>query len=345
LARIEKILISVSLLFPLSTYHTFGLNSQCQAFLALNELSDVITNVRDQTFDRFCLLGEGSNTIFVEDYDGMVLKVQSKGIKVVEHDSHYLITVAAGENWHDLVVWCLSQNIYGFENLALIPGTVGAAPIQNIGAYGVELEQFIEYVEYIDLSNGEKCRLNKHQCQFGYRDSIFKRQLADCCVISHVTFNISKRWQPVTHYGELSSLPSPSAQDIFDCVVQVRRNKLPNPSEIGNAGSFFKNPVVSTDLYLRLQNTWSTIPSYRLDAESVKIPAAWLIDRLGFKGKTLGGIACHPTQALVLTNDGSGTGEQLLQMATNIRDTVLREFEIELINEVRLMGRSGLVSL
>lgn len=308
-------------------------------------MSEIEGYIKDQQFERFFLLGEGSNTVFVEDYDGMVLKVENKGIAVVEHDSHYLITVAAGENWHDFVTWCLSQNIFGFENLALIPGTVGAAPIQNIGAYGVELEQFVESVEYIDLSSGDRCQMNKNQCQFGYRNSIFKSMLAGRCVISHVTFNINKRWQPITHYGELASLPSPSPQDIFDCVVQVRRNKLPNPSKIGNAGSFFKNPVVSTDLYSRLQKTWSDIPSYRQDSETVKIPAAWLIDSLGFKGKKLGGIACHPTQALVLTNDGSGTGEQLLQMATNIRDAVLREFEIELINEVRLMGRNGLVSL
>lgn len=332
-------------MYSLNTYHTFGLNTHCQAFKAVNELTDIISCIKDQQFDRYCLLGEGSNTVFVEDYDGLVLKVENKGIATEEHENHYLVTVAAGENWHDFVIWCLSHKIYGLENLALIPGTVGAAPIQNIGAYGVELERFIESVNYIDLSSGEKFCIDKSDCQFGYRNSIFKSKLAGQCVISEVLFNINKKWQPVTHYGELASLISPSPQEIFDYVVQIRRNKLPNPNEIGNAGSFFKNPIVETDLYLRLQKTWSSIPSYRQNSGTVKIPAAWLIDRLGFKGKKLGGIACHPTQALVLTNDGSGTGDQLLQMAANIRDVVAREFEIELTNEVRLMGRNGLVSL
>jgi UDP-N-acetylmuramate dehydrogenase len=332
-------------LFPLNTYHTFGLNSHCQAFSAVDKLSEIVGHVKSQRFEHFCLLGEGSNTVFVEDYDGMVLKIENKGITVKEHDGHYLVTVAAGESWHNFVVWCLGKKIYGFENLALIPGTVGAAPIQNIGAYGVELEQFVEFVDYIDLNTGEKCRINQQQCQFDYRNSIFKSTLAGQCVISHVTFKMTKNWQPILHYGELARLMSPSAQEIFDCVVQIRRNKLPNPTEIGNAGSFFKNPVINNDLYLCLQKTWCDIPCYRIDSDSVKIPAAWLIDTLGFKGKKIGGIGCHPAQALVLTNDGTGTGKQLLQMATNIRDAVSKEFEIELINEVRLMGRSGLVSL
>lgn len=239
----------------------------------------------------------------------------------------------------------MSRQIYGLENLALIPGSVGAAPIQNIGAYGVEIEQFIDQVEYYDLNEKNYTSLNSQECEFGYRDSVFKQRLAGQVVITSVTLAIPKSWSAVTHYGELKQLSAPSAMDIFNKVVSVRQSKLPDPRKIGNAGSFFKNPKVNKADFKQLQQSYPTIPNYPIDAETLKIPAAWLIEQLGFKGKKIGGIGCHANHALVLTNDGTGTGEQLLLLARAIKEAVLNEFSIALENEVRLIGKNGAVAL
>jgi len=293
----------------------------------------------------FYILGEGSNTVFLEDYQGTIIKPAFMGIDFKQTDTHYMLKVGASENWHQLVLWCMQHQIYGLENLGLIPGTVGATPIQNIGAYGVEVEQFIHHVDYYDLSEQSHKSLDSLSCEFAYRDSVFKKRLAGQVVITSVTFAIPKRWQAIMHYGELKELLAPNAMDIFNTVVEVRKTKLPDPAKINNAGSFFKNPIIALDHYTKLQEKWPSMPSYPVDLDKVKVPAAWLIDQLGFKGKKVGGIRCHPTQALVLTNDGSGTGEQLLKLARAIRDAVLGEFSIMMENEVRLIGKNGPVIL
>lgn len=332
-------------MYSLTPHHSFGFPSSSHAFLTVNLPSDLSAQLRELNGTTLYILGEGSNTVFLEDYEGTVIKPAFMGIDIELTETHYLLKVGSGENWHQLVMWCMQQQIFGLENLALIPGTVGAAPIQNIGAYGVEVEQFIDYVEYYDLDEKRHKSLDSQGCEFLYRDSVFKKRLADQVIITSVNFAIPKIWQSVTHYGELKQLVAPSAMDIFNKVVEVRRNKLPDPAKIGNAGSFFKNPIVCKKLFCQLQQTWPTIPSYPVDFDKVKVPAAWLIEQLGFKGKKIGGIACHPNHALVLTNDGSGSGEQLLQLARSIKAAVLSEFSIELENEVRLIGKNGPVSL
>lgn len=332
-------------MYSLAPHHSFGLPSFADAFLSVNlpaNLHDKLVELDNATF---YILGEGSNTIFLENFQGTVINPKFMGINLEHTDTHFLLKVGAGENWHQLVLWCMQNNIYGFENLALIPGSVGATPIQNIGAYGIEIKKFIHHVEYYDLSAANYKSLDSKSCEFGYRDSVFKKRLSDKIIITGVTFAIPKDWQATVHYGELKELLQPSAHDIFKKVVELRKQKLPDPSKIGNAGSFFKNPVIALQLYTKLQQTWPSIPSYFFDATNVKIPAAWLIEQLGFKGKKLGGIGCHPHQALVLTNDGSGTGKQLLQLARTIKDAVLHEFSIELENEVRLIGKKGPVIL
>ncbi|GAC20075.1 UDP-N-acetylmuramate dehydrogenase [Paraglaciecola arctica BSs20135] len=308
-------------------------------------MDDLPTLLSELDTPVFYILGEGSNTVFLEDYRGTVIKPAFMGIDLSHSDTHYRLKVGSGENWHQLVLWCMQHQIYGLENLALIPGTVGAAPIQNIGAYGVEIAQLIERVDYYDLKEKRHKSLGSDGCEFAYRDSVFKKRLADQVVITSVTFAIPKSWKGITYYGELKLLSMPSAMDIFNKVVEVRQNKLPDPAKIGNAGSFFKNPIVCKNLFRQLQQTWPAIPSYLVDADKVKVPAAWLIDQLGFKGEKIGGIGCHPNQALVLTNDGSGTGEQLLQLARDIKAAVLKEFSIVLENEVRLIGKNGPVVL
>lgn len=311
----------------------------------MNQPTDLHSSL-NLNFSAFYILGEGSNTVFLEDYQGTVIRPAFMGVDLKHTDTHYLLKVGAGENWHQLVLWCMQNQIYGLENLALIPGSVGAAPIQNIGAYGVEIEQFIHQVDFYDLNKQCHKSLGRQSCEFAYRDSVFKNDLADKVVITSVTFAIPKIWQAVEHYGELRELSEPSAMDIFNKVIEVRQSKLPDPKKIGNAGSFFKNPIISLEQFNQLQKTWPSMPSYALDnIEKVKVPAAWLIDTLGFKGKKIGGIACHPNQPLVLTNDGSGTGEELLALARSIQSAVSKEFSIELENEVRLIGKNGPVVL
>lgn len=329
----------------LASLHSFGFSCSAQAYISISKPSDLLRSLGRAEPSAFYILGEGSNTVFLEDYQGTIIKPNFMGIDLEHTDTHYILKVGAGENWHQLVLWCMQHQIYGLENLALIPGTVGAAPIQNIGAYGVEIEQFIHQVEYYDLSEKKHKNLDVQNCEFAYRDSVFKTRLADKVVITGVTFAIPKSWQAVVHYGELKELLEPHAMDIFNKVVEVRKSKLPDPKKIGNAGSFFKNPVIALNHYIQLQKTWPSIPSYPVDSDKVKVPAAWLIDQLGFKGKKIGGIGCHPKQALVLTNDGSGTGEQLLQLARAIKSAVLSEFSIMLENEVRLIGKNGPVVL
>ena len=297
------------------------------------------------TKTNFYILGEGSNTVFLEDFNGHVVHIAIAGKSVRESGGCYTLEVAAGENWHDLVLWCMQNHLYGFENLALIPGTVGAAPIQNIGAYGLEVAQFIDHVEYVCLISGKIKRLNREQCQFGYRDSIFKCGLAAKAIITKVVFTLPKLALPVSHYGELASLSSPSPEAIFKQVVKVRQTKLPDPKVIGNAGSFFKNPIIPGNDAEVLLSKWPNMPQYAMAQGKVKIPAAWLIETLGFKGKTIGGIRCHPTQALVLTNTGKGTGQQLLSLAREIKHAVSQEFAIGLEHEVQLIGAMGPVAL
>lgn len=332
-------------MYSLAPHHSFGLPSSANGFLCINAPVDLKAQLGELGNATFYILGAGSNTIFLENYQGTVIKPAFLGIDLTHTNTYFLLKVGASENWHQLVLWCMQHNIDGFENLALIPGTVGAAPIQNIGAYGVEIEKFIHHVEYYDLDTESHNRIDSKDCEFTYRGSVFKTRLSGNVIITSVTFAVPKNWQPVTHYGELKELLRPSAKDIFNKVVDMRMQKLPDPSKIGNAGSFFKNPIIALKHYNKLQQSWPSIPSYAFDTESVKIPAAWLIDQLGFKGKKFGGIGCHPHQALVLTNDGSGTGKQLLQLARAIKTAVLHEFTIELENEVTLIGKKGPIVL
>jgi UDP-N-acetylmuramate dehydrogenase len=281
----------------------------------------------------------------VEDYSGIVVQVKLLGKTYEKTASHHMITVGAGENWHAFVSWCLENEYYGLENLALIPGTVGAAPIQNIGAYGVEVESFIYQVEYLDRATGELIRLNRDECNFGYRDSIFKHALFNKAVITNVTFSIPRKRQPVLSYGELSELTNPTANEIFNKVIAIRQSKLPDPNVIGNAGSFFKNPVISHSHYQELASTYPLIPGFNVEDSQTKVPAAWLIDQAGFKGQVRGGIQCHPQQALVLTNYANGTGTELIAFAREIVADIGERFGIQLENEVRLIGRDGLIEL
>ncbi|MFW8592562.1 UDP-N-acetylmuramate dehydrogenase [Glaciecola sp. 2405UD65-10] len=331
--------------------HTFSLPTSCNDILTFDSVNSLTKLLESLHKSPYIILGEGSNTVFTEDYCATVLLNRIKGITIKDDKTHYLINVGAGENWHQLVEHCLRKGIGGFENLALIPGTVGAAPIQNIGAYGVEIERFIFKVEYLDTFTMTKASFSREECAFGYRDSVFKNQKQNERIITSVIFKLPKQYKLETSYSPLNTLKTPSAFDIFEQVIRTRNEKLPKVSEFGNAGSFFKNPVVNQHVLENIKSRYPKVPVFKVEDSGAskhtlfKIPAAWLIDQLGFKGKELGGIACYKNQPLVLVNLGRGTGAELLLLAREIRDSVKATFNITLENEVRLIGKEGLLSL
>lgn len=301
------------------------------------------------------ILGGGSNTLFVEDFVGDILINKIKGIEVTEQSEQWSLHVGSGEVWHDFVKWMLDKAIYGYENLALIPGSVGAAPIQNIGAYGVELKAYCAYVDVLNLESLEIERISAEACQFGYRDSIFKTTHKEGYMIVAVGFIISKNWQPVVNYGELKALAESkvdnhlTAKDIFDAVCNIRRQKLPDPAQIGNAGSFFKNPLVNRSELDKLTKAYPNMPFYlqnQDDANSTeesyaKLAAGWLIDQAGFKGFQLGNAAVHQNQALVIVNTGNASGLEIAKLAKFIQTGVLNKFGIKLEPEVRFIAQHG----
>lgn len=287
-------------------------------------------------------LGGGSNVMFTTDFHGLVVLNRLKGITAQDQGDHWLLHVAAGEDWHQLVCHTLQQGWYGLENLALIPGTVGAAPVQNIGAYGVELANFCAYVEAFNWQSGEIERIEAQQCRFGYRDSIFKHEYQDSHLITAVGLKLPKAWQPVLGYGPLAALgDQPSAQAIFDTVCATRKAKLPDPAVLGNAGSFFKNPVVPAALADSLKLTYPQMPCYPAGEGQAKLAAGWLIDQCGLKGFAIGRAAVHQEQALVLVNLGGASAMELIALAAHVRDSVEQKFGVVLEHEVRFMGAQG----
>ena len=323
-------------------YHTFHLPSSSQALCHFSSAEELVLHW-NQTPNGY-ILGGGSNTLFLEDYQGTVFVNNMRGVIHNESELYHHIRVAGGENWHEFVSHCLQNSWHGLENLALIPGSVGASPIQNIGAYGVEVERYIESVEFVTLNDGNHHTYNAEQCKFGYRDSIFKHELAGQVLITYVTFRLPKHAEMELSYGELALLRNPTPQKIYDKVIEVRRAKLPDPDILGNAGSFFKNPVISAEHFSTLKAENPSIPGFPVDGK-MKVPAAWLIDQSGFKGQSSGGVRCHPTQPLVLTNTGDAKGSDVVQMATNIMQTINNKFGVQLEPEVRLMGNRELVQL
>ncbi|WP_404341966.1 UDP-N-acetylmuramate dehydrogenase [Pseudoalteromonas mariniglutinosa] len=321
----------------LQPFHTFSLPSKCRQFV---QLTDKV-QLHDLDFSEpFCLLGEGSNTVFLSDYQGTVIHIATQGVQVTERRDDYLLHVAAGENWHQLVAFTIEQDMAGLENLALIPGTVGAAPVQNIGAYGVELEKFIAYVEYFDIATGQFIRLNRQQCQFAYRDSIFKHALKNKAVITEVGLTIAKNWQAELSYGPLLQLVAPSAKQVFEHIIAIRNSKLPDPYKLANAGSFFKNPIISNQQLQSLLKDFANLPHYYVDECHHKIAAGWLIEQAGLKGYRIAGIEVHQQQALVLVNHGESCGNDLVAMVKYVQQHIWQKYQIALQHEVRLMATS-----
>jgi UDP-N-acetylmuramate dehydrogenase len=325
----------------LKPYNTFGIHANAKRFVSVNsikELKEIIASEKS-----IFLLGGGSNILLISDVEKLVIHLNTKGIIVNDFDEdEVLVTAEAGENWHELVLWCVSQNYGGLENLALIPGNVGTSPIQNIGAYGVEIKDVFQQLEAIDIATGKTKIFRNSDCDFGYRNSVFKNELKGKYIILNVTFKLTKKNHNINiSYGAIKDVltdkENPSINEIADAVIAIRKSKLPDPKEIGNSGSFFKNPIITYDLFKELSEKHSEIPHYGISENEIKIPAGWLIEQCGFKGKRFGDTGVHKKQALVLVNYNNATGKEIYGLAQKIQQKVMKTFKISLEIEVNII--------
>ncbi|MBO3115869.1 UDP-N-acetylmuramate dehydrogenase [Winogradskyella sp. DF17] len=330
---------------PLRNLNTFGINANAKEYCNIateDYLKKVLT---DNAQKSLFILGGGSNMLLTRDINALVLHINLKGIEVIEnHENHVIVKAMAGENWHDFVLWCISNNYGGVENLSLIPGNVGTAPIQNIGAYGVELKDTLVSCTAVHIKNKTTQVFSNEECRFGYRESVFKNELKGEFIVTSVNFKLTTSNHKINiDYGAIKqelkahNIEDPSIKDISNAVITIRKSKLPDPKVIGNSGSFFKNPVISQSHYKELQNNFEDIPSYQISETEIKIPAGWLIEKAGFKGKRFGNYGVHNKQALVLVNYGNAKGSDIYDLAKLIQKTVLRLFEINIETEVNII--------
>jgi len=328
---------------PLKSFNTFGINVKAKQFVeisSIDELKQVLVLTKD-----FFILSGGSNILLLKDMDKLVVHLNTKGIEVVQETSnHVFVKVQAGENWHQFVLWCMDHYYGGIENLSLIPGNVGTAPIQNIGAYGVELKDVMFETEALERGTMEPKVFSNQDCGFGYRNSVFKNKLKDQYIITSVTFKLTKKTHQINNsYGTIQSeldknnIKNPSIKDISNAVIAIRQSKLPDPKEIGNSGSFFKNPVITISHFKDLQKKYPEAPHYVISKDEIKVPAGWLVEQCGFKGKRYGDAGVHKKQALVLVNYGDATGEEIWTLSKKIQKTVLKTFKITLEAEVNVI--------
>lgn len=335
-------------LTSLTEFTTFGLPAQAERILTADSTAALLSHwqAANRSQQPVLILGGGSNVLFLEDFSGCVILNRIPGIQVHEDEDSWRLHVGAGEDWHELVSYTLAQGMAGLENLALIPGCVGSAPIQNIGAYGVEFQHVCDYVDVLDLRSGTQQRLSADACGFGYRESIFKHQYRDGYAIVAIGLRLDKRWQPVLIYGELTRLDrvSVTPQTVFDAVCHMRRSKLPDPAQNGNVGSFFKNPLVSAEVAESIRARYPQVPSYPQEDGDVKLAAGWLIDRCELKGYRIGGAAVHRQQALVLINEQQASAQDVVALARYVRERVGERFAIWLEPEVRFIAARGEVN-
>ncbi|MBX2840187.1 MAG: UDP-N-acetylmuramate dehydrogenase [Flammeovirgaceae bacterium] len=326
--------------------NTFGVRVNAGYFAKVTSEEEIVDCIENNLFEnkKTLVLGGGSNILFTNDFDGVVLKNEIKGIKKVkETDSHVYLEIGAGENWHEMVLNTISHGWQGLENLSLIPGTLGAAPIQNIGAYGVELKDVFVALKAVHLQSGEIKTFGKEDCNFGYRQSIFKNELKGQFLIISVTLQLNKIPQYNVSYGDIQKTMKShgvhdlSAKNISDAVIAIRSSKLPDPEKIGNCGSFFKNPEIPTVKYEKLKNKFSSIPGYPLLNNQTKVPAGWLIQKCGWKGKVVGNVGTYKNQALVIVNHGNATGQEAKELALKIQESVKEKFGIEIQPEVNII--------
>lgn len=333
--------------FSLKNYNTFGVEAKANYFIEIHsipELIDAVTFAQEKSLP-ILFLGGGSNILLTKDFEGVAIKLSLKGInEEIINENHALITAKAGENWHEFVIYCLNKNWGGLENLSLIPGNVGTSPIQNIGAYGTEIKDHFVNCKVLNLETLEIEIFNLEKCRFGYRDSIFKQEGKNKYVILEVTFKLTIQNHIIkTEYGAIKSelenlgITNPTIQDVSKAVINIRQSKLPDPKTIGNAGSFFKNPTIAVEHFEKLKQQFSNIQGYP-NENSVKIPAGWLIEQCGWKGKQIENVATHKLQSLVIINaNGEASGKEIYDFSTQIIDSVNQKFGIILEREVNVL--------
>jgi UDP-N-acetylmuramate dehydrogenase len=327
----------------LQAFNTFGVEARCSSLIKIYSERDIYDTLITYSAP-YKVIGGGSNILLAGDIEATVMLNQIKGIQVIDEDqNHVLVTIGGGENWHNLVLWSISHNLSGLQNLSLIPGSVGAAPIQNIGAYGVEQSDSFHSLRAISLITGLTKLFYKEDCKFGYRDSIFKKEEAGKYIITHVSYMLSKEVDIDVSYGAIRSeltnrkIEFPTLKQISDVICDIRISKLPDPLEVGNAGSFFKNPVVAIEVYEALLQRYPEIVAFPF-GDQMKLSAGWLIDRAGWKGKSQNGAAVYQNHALVLINDGTSSGGDIWQLAMDIQDDVFAKYGVEILPEVNVWG-------
>ena len=333
--------------FPLENLNTFGLRAFARRFISCSSISEVQQAVKDPQLNtqKALVLGGGSNILLTRDPDDLVIKMNIHGREVLQEDEeHILIRCGAGENWHSFVLYALEHNWGGIENLSLSPGTVGAAPMQNIGAYGVEIKQVFDNLRAVDRVTGQLITFDNESCRFGYRESVFKNIYRNKFIICDVTFKLTKAPHSLNvSYGAIRETlqemgcEQPGIRDVSNAVIRIRQSKLPDPAKIGNSGSFFKNPTIGKKAYEKLLRDFPDMPGYDVPDSSVKVPAGWLIEQCGWKGYTRGNIGVHKLQALVLVNYGGGSGSEIWQLAREIQESVAQKFGIDLQPEVNVI--------
>ena len=329
----------------LKSYNTFGIDVKARFFVEITGLVQLQKALELKAYPKKFIISGGSNMLLTKDIDALVMHIQLKGITVVEENEDTVeVKAMAGENWHELVMWSLEQGYGGLENLSLIPGNVGTAPIQNIGAYGVELKDVFVSCAAMDVKTGELEGFDNEACEFGYRDSIFKNKLKGKYIITSVVLKLTKKDHVLhTGYGSIENelknkgIVHPTIKDISNAVIDIRRSKLPDPKEIGNSGSFFKNPIISKKTFDKFLKKNPNAPFYEVDDNQYKIPAGWLIEQCGFKGKRFGDAGVHEKQALVLVNYGNATGKEILFLAKKIQEEVQKNFKIKIQPEVNII--------
>lgn len=332
-------------MYSLLHHNTFGIDAKCDNFVEYTSVDELVSLLPILHSQKWLHIGEGSNLLFVNDHHGTVLHSKIQTCELIKNDGNEVwLRVGAGYNWDDFVDYCVKHQYYGLENLSLIPGEVGASAVQNIGAYGVEACQLIDSVEVLDVATGTLRALSNADCRYAYRDSIFKHELRGACIVTHVIYRLSLTFSPDLEYGairrELESRGIPTtevtAQTLRDMIIEIRQNKLPDPKEIGSAGSFFMNPVVSQDVFENLIGQYPNMPHYAV-SNGIKIPAGWMIEQCGWKGKNLGPAGVYSKQALVLVNLGGATGADIVRLSDAVRKDVKAKFGIDIHPEANFI--------
>ena len=329
----------------LKKYNTFGLDAKAKHFISVSEISELKEVLKLKEYPEKFILGGGSNMLITQNIDALVIHINIKGVKIISRQQNEVLVKAnAGENWHEFVLWVLEHNFGGIENLSLIPGNVGTAPIQNIGAYGVELKDVFVECEAIDIKTQTNKVFSLKDCMFGYRDSIFKNKAKDKYIITSVTFKLTNNAHHLNiEYGAIQEnlntlgIKNPTIKEVSNAVIAIRKSKLPDPNEIGNSGSFFKNPIISKSDFKKLIGKFPNAPHYIISDHEIKIPAGWLIEQCGFKGKRYGDAGIHKNQALVLVNYGNATGAEIWDLALKIQSNVKDKFNILIQPEVNVI--------